>query len=93
VRAVSKGRAVDPNGVRRYLEGKFGDRLPAVRRAMQRLARTFTPKELGKEAYRLYEAFRPEIPAGKKGWGAKGELDLGLIRHLSRRPAAPTRRG
>jgi hypothetical protein len=33
-------------------------------------------------AYRLYESFRPDIPAGKKGWGAKGDLDLGLIGRL-----------
>ena len=84
VRAVSRGRSVDPDSVRRYLEGKFGDRLPAVRRAMQRLARAFKPKELGEQAYRLYEAFRPEIPAGKKGWGAKGELDLGRITSLAK---------
>src|ERR1019366_4826341 len=35
--------------------------------------------ELAHDAYPLYERFRPEIPAGKKGWGAKGDLDLALI--------------
>jgi hypothetical protein len=34
--------------------------------------------------YTLYERFRPEIPAGEKGWGAKGELDLGLIQQLGK---------
>jgi len=28
--------------------------------------------------------FRPDIPAGKKGWGAKGDLDLGLIGRLAK---------
>ena len=37
-----------------------------------------------REAYRLYERFRPAIPEGKKGWGAKGDLDLGLIGRLAK---------
>jgi len=40
---------------------------------------------LGEEPYRLYEAFRPDIPAGKKGWEAKGELYLGRITSLAKR--------
>jgi hypothetical protein len=31
----------------------------------------------------LYEKFRPEIPPGKKGWGASGKLDLDLIRKMA----------
>jgi hypothetical protein len=27
---------------------------------------------------------RPDIPAGKKGWGARGDLDLGLIGRLAK---------
>lgn len=34
-------------------------------------------------AYHLYEQFRPEIPAGVRGWGAAGELDLGYIEALA----------
>jgi hypothetical protein len=30
----------------------------------------------------LYEKFRPDIPEGQAGWGAKGDLDLDLIRSL-----------
>ena len=30
------------------------------------------------------ERFRPDIPAGKKGWGARGELDLGLVGRLAK---------
>jgi hypothetical protein len=68
--------------VRRYLEDKLGEDLKAVRSAMQRLARAYRPQELAHDAYRLYERFRPDIPAGKKGWGAKGDLDLGLIAQM-----------
>jgi len=28
---------------------------------------------LRRKAYALYERFRPEIPTGKNGWGAKGK--------------------
>ena len=42
------------------------------------------PQELAHDAYRLYERFRPDIPAGKKGWGAKGDLDLGLIEQMAK---------
>ena len=69
----------------RYLEGKFGDDLAAARRAMEKLARAYKPKELAERAYSLYEASRPEIPSGKRGWGAKGDLDLGLIESLARK--------
>jgi hypothetical protein len=33
----------------------------------------------GIRAFSLYERFRPVIPEGVRGWGAKGELDLDLI--------------
>ena len=84
IRAVQKGRPIDPDSVRHYLENKFGDDLRAVRSAMQRLAKAYNPKELADHAYSLYERFRPEIPAGKKGWGAKGDLDLGPIGRLAK---------
>jgi hypothetical protein len=85
IRAVRGTKPIDPDGVRRYLEGKFGEDLKAVRSAMQKLARAFKPQELAHDAYRLYERFRPDIPAAKKGWGVKGELDLGLIGRLAKR--------
>ncbi len=69
--------------MRHYLEDKFGDDLKAVRSAMQKLAKAYNPEELGHDAYSLYERFRPDIPVGKKGWGAKGNLDLGLIGRLA----------
>jgi hypothetical protein len=84
IRAVQGGKAIDPDSVRRYLEGKFGKDLKAVRTAMRKLARSYRPAEPAHEAYPLYERFRPDIPAGKRGWGANGELDLGLIGRLAK---------
>jgi len=82
VRAASKGEPVDPASVQRYLSGKFGAALDDVRAAMEELASAFEPGELEEVAFELYEKFRPEIPGGKKGWGAKGELNLEYIRSL-----------
>ncbi|HVK13625.1 MAG TPA: hypothetical protein VM597_33065 [Gemmataceae bacterium] len=84
VRAVTGRKPVDPDGVTAYLEGKFGDDLKSVRAAMKRLAASYSPAELSRQAYLLYERFRPAVPEGKRGWGAKGVLDLGLIERLGR---------
>ena len=84
IRAVKGAQVIEPNGVRRYLEGKFGDDLKAARSAMQKLAKAYNPQELAHDAYPLYERFRPAIPEGVKGWGAKGDLDLGLVERLAK---------
>jgi hypothetical protein len=83
VRAVEGDRPIEPAGVERYLQGKFGDAFESVRRAMEELARDFSSGELASKAFSLYEHFRPGIPEGAHGWGAKGELDLDRIRALS----------
>jgi hypothetical protein len=82
IRAVDKDKPISPKSVQRYLEGKFGQALPAVRSAFEELAAAYSPEDLKNKAYSLYEKFRPEIPEGVKGWGAKGELDLEKIRGL-----------
>ncbi len=82
VRAVAESKPIQPEGVERYLEGKFGDALEEARKAMMELAHSFEPDELASRAFGLYEQFRPNIPEGVRGWGAKGELDLGPIRKL-----------
>jgi hypothetical protein len=82
VRALVKDLAIDPAAVDRYLEGKFGEDLPEVRAAMAELAESRDPSRLAEEAYGLYEAFRPEVPRGKRGWGAAGVLDLDWLRSL-----------
>ncbi len=84
VRAVVKDKPIDPAAVEKYLAGKFGDDLERVRDAMAELAGGFDADTLATRAYGLYEQFRPNIPPGRKGWGAKGELDLTLIRSLAK---------
>ena len=84
VRATVKGKPLDPDVIQRYLEQKFGQDLNDVQAAMQKLAKAYKPEELAAKAYTLYEQFRPTIPEGTKGWGAKGELDLDRIRTLSK---------
>jgi hypothetical protein len=83
LRAAINGDPIHAESVRTYLEQKFKDDLDEARKAMEKLAKAYTPKQLESKAYGLYEKFRPEIPEGKKGWGAKGELDLDYIRSLS----------
>ena len=82
IRAVSGRAAVDSDNAQYYLESKFGDQLDAVRTAMTTLAKAYRPRELAAKAFGLYETFRPEIPKGVKGWGAKGILDLRKIKSL-----------
>lgn len=84
VRAVAKDKAIDPESVRRYLQDKYGENLVEVAAAMEELARSYEPEELNRAAFRLYEQFRPEIPKGKRGWGAKGELNLQKMRELKK---------
>src|SRR5580704_10653889 len=45
IRAVKGAQVIGPDGVRRYLEGKFGENIGAVRAAMQRLAKSYSPRE------------------------------------------------
>jgi len=83
IRALDGDRIVDPDGVRRYLDGKYGEKLAAVEKAMTALARAVGRNALAAGAFALYERFRPLVPEGVQGWGAKGKLDLALIRSLA----------
>ncbi len=89
VRAVVKDQPLDPAAVQRYLERKFGEHLAPVQEALEALAASVPAEELEYLAYAWYEAFRPKIPTGKRGWGAAGELDLGVIRGLAERGIDP----
>ena len=84
LRAAINGEVIDPESVERYLEQKFGEHLEPARLALEKLAQAFPPRELDARAFDLYEKFRPEVPEGKKGWGAKGELDLDYVRSLAK---------
>ena len=80
IRATSKGKPGNPAQVAKHLTSKFGPDLDAARAAMEELAASVEPVELQRRGFRLYERFRPEIPAGESGWGAKGELVLAKVR-------------
>jgi hypothetical protein len=83
LRALEKEKPSDPAAVERYLESKFGDALADARKAMEALAKSRPPAKLAAEGFHLYEQFRPAVPAGTRGWGAKGTLDLAAIRKLA----------
>jgi hypothetical protein len=85
LRASIKGEEVESAPVRKDLESKFGEDLADVRAAMQALAQAYQPEALNERAFALYERFRPAVPKGKQGWGAAGELDLGLLGELARK--------
>ena len=42
---------------------------------MEAAAASAPPSELNRVGFRIYEAFRPEVPEDVEGWGAKGQLD------------------
>src|SRR5262249_28391283 len=88
LRALNKGTPAKPETVVRYLEGKFGDALKDAREAMTVLAKSLPKGELEATAFSLYEAFRPEIPRGTRGWGAKGVLDLAQVRAMAAKARA-----
>ena len=84
LRAVTGAEPVDPEPVERYLQKSFGEHIESVRDAMEGLATRTGAQALAREAYALYERFRPAVPRGRAGWGARGELDLDLLRSLGR---------
>ncbi len=83
LRAASKERRIAPASVERYLDGKFGETLPTVRKAMETLARSMPAETLAAEAFKPYEQFRREVPAGVRGWGVNGRLDMGRVLALA----------
>lgn len=84
MRAAVDGEAISPDSVQTYLEQKFGEEYEESKAALEKLAKSYPARELESRAYDLYEKFRPEIPEGKKGWGAKGELDLDYVKSLAK---------
>ena len=79
-RANERGKPLSAAAARSYVARAFGDRLDEVRSAMADLAASLPPEELNRVGFRLYERFRPEVPRGAEGWGAKGVLDIERIR-------------
>jgi hypothetical protein len=54
IRAAIKGKATEPESVERYLKSKFGEALPDVQKAMEKLTRSRKPDALAAQAYSLY---------------------------------------
>jgi hypothetical protein len=79
LRAADGDQPSDHAAVERYLAKAFGDHLPAVRAAMEALASQYQPADLNRIGFRLYETFRPDVPPGNEGWGAKAVLEIDKI--------------
>jgi hypothetical protein len=79
LRAADGDQPSDPAAVERYLAKAFADHLAEVRAAMEALAARYDPAELNRIGFRLYERFRPEVPPGNEGWGAKAVLEVEKI--------------
>jgi hypothetical protein len=79
-RANEKGKPMAAPRCKAYIVRAFGDRLEEVRPKMAALAASLPPDELNRVGFRLSEIFRPEVPKGAEGWGAKGRLHIERIR-------------
>jgi hypothetical protein len=84
IRAVNKSKAISPESVTKYLSNAFGDHLEEYTTAMKELADSYSKDEIGEVCYELYEKFRPEVPAGIKGWGRKSALPTEQITKLKK---------
>jgi hypothetical protein len=79
LRAEDDGKPASAKSVQSYVARAFGDRLGEARAAMEALAASLPPEELNRVGFRLYGRFRPDVPEGAEGWGAKGELKVERI--------------
>jgi len=84
LRAAEGGKPAAARSVAGYVARAFGDRLADVRAAMEELAASMPREELNRIGFRPYETFRPSVPEGVTGWGAKAELRLDRIRQAAR---------
>ncbi|KAI6796860.1 hypothetical protein KC363_g3043 [Hortaea werneckii] len=65
------------------LSKKFGrDQYEMAKRAFQDALDSWKGREseLDREAFKMYEDFRPTVPRGQKGWGRKGQLNLESVK-------------
>jgi hypothetical protein len=79
LRAAEVDIPTNPVAVYRYIGKAFGDQLAEVRAAMEELAARYDPVELNRIGFNLYERFRPDVPLGNEGWGAKAVLEIEKI--------------
>jgi hypothetical protein len=45
-----------------------------AREAMEALVESLPPEQLNRVGFRLYERFRPDVPAGAERWGSEGRI-------------------
>jgi hypothetical protein len=67
------------------LRSKFGQEgYEKVREEFEQALRMWRgdEDEINQKAFGWYEAFRPEVKSGQKGWGRKGELDLEKVKRV-----------
>jgi hypothetical protein len=83
LRAENDGKPSSAKSVAVYVARAFGDRLAEARAAMEHLAASLPADELNRVAFQLYEHFRPDVPEGVKGSGAKGMVKLNEIEKLT----------
>ncbi|KAI7277800.1 hypothetical protein KC345_g6407 [Hortaea werneckii] len=65
------------------LRKKFGqDQYEMAKRAFQDALGSWKGREsdLDRQAFKMYEEFRPTVPPGQKGWGRKGQLNLEYVK-------------
>ena len=79
LRAADGDQPANPAAVQRYLDNAFGEHLVEVSAAMEVLAAQYEPVELNRIGFKLCEKFRPEIPSGNAGWGARAVLEITKI--------------
>lgn len=79
VAVAADGKSIQPKQALGYLSRSFGEDLGRTQKALETLAAAYSPEDIGKQAYRLYEKFRPDA-----GWGQKGDLDLNFIEALAK---------
>jgi hypothetical protein len=77
LRADDNRNLASARRVRSYISRAFGDRLNQGHAAMEALVAS-----LNRVGFCLYERFRPDVPAGTEGWGAKGELRIERIQSV-----------
>lgn len=68
--------------VEETLSKKFKGRYDDIKKVFEEALESWKGDEdgLNKEAFGMYETFRPTVPAGQKGWGRAASLNFGAIR-------------